>query len=135
MSTINTELLYQIADAIEVDEGRFDQTRFGAPGTDGATPCCVGGWALLLSYPADQLQQIGNNPDEWHRRARLALGLTWEQAQHLFAFYWPTHWLPGDLRSLYDAHGRAWFAPLGHEAAAVLRRIARDEITWRGPLV
>lgn len=119
---LNKKLVRQIARHIKAHPEQYDQSMYGPHSThmkECRTSCCIAGWACFLSD--------GSTP-QTHRaqeeRARVLLGLNYEEAHYLFHYTWPTAWLPEP-----PAQGTPTsFAPNADQAAAILHRIVDEEI-------
>jgi len=155
---MNTDLLLAIADRIEAEPHWFNHSHWGRvyrlgetapavdlimePSSDGphtrtcTTPCCVGGWAIILS--GHELEARASMRDV----AAALLQLTRYQARLLFQDAWPLAWLPEApvrRQAWLDrlvAEGRgdprlgSVFRPVADEAANVLRRIVSGTIPF-----
>jgi len=133
---VNAALLHRIADRIEAHPAQYDQATFGlqpdrtVSGPAHRTckaPCCVAGWACLLSGDPDAF--YCETTEEVGDHAAALLGLTPRQKDRLFDSLWSTEWMAADEDLLdYEAYDGEYFRPTAAQAADVLRRLARKEL-------
>lgn len=95
----NTELFDAIADRIEAEPHRYDQSDWWTLARDGAgnicgTAFCIAGWAVELTVgtmkdkTSDGLMFLRPNGDYWADTAAVQLGIDDDEADVLFGAAW-----------------------------------------------
>ena len=139
-SLAGDELILKVADAIEEAPELYDQGTFGLVGNlEGAadtrprnficdTPCCVAGWALILSKTKVRVGE-GIAP-----AAAKAMGLDPDKGA-IFSTIWPMNVIPEEeWPENYDKFD--FIKPTPSQAAHALRRLVAGELTlddWNPP--
>jgi hypothetical protein len=102
---MNTDLMRQIADAIELFPDHFDMSSYYsdhgsacdcddccARGGVCDTTACIAGWAVILDQ-GERLTAARRTSLDWFAEGRHALGLTPDEADVLFVSYGNEWWL------------------------------------------